>query len=1153
MKKNLHGQVFFARKSSTIKYALMTKLTLALTFAFTVKVFGIGTKAQEKVSLKIKNTDLKTVLKTIEKQTKVKFIYFDNVIANKSLPLISVENQNWTNALAPLLNKFQLRLENMNGNTYVITVNNKEVQGLDIKGKVLDRQGLPLSGVTVVEKDKDSGTSTNDKGEFNLKVSGPNAILLVSNVGFISQEIPVSQSFMNVVLQEDLTSLEEVVVVGYGTQRKANLTGAVASVDMEKVLGDRPVSSSSQALQGALPGLQVTFGGGRPGTSTELNIRGVTSINGGTPLVLVDNVPMNMDDINPKDILNVTVLKDAAASSIYGARAAFGVILITTKKGSRNQPTSINYSSNLTWSRPSTLPEKATPLEFVQALKDFGNTSNWAGQNVDTWLDLLKNYQTDPTKFPDGIAEVNNTKYPLKEYDLYDEVFQTGFEHLHNLSIRGGSEKIAYRLSGMYSNEDGIMITKKDSYSRYNFNAYVNAELFKNFNASVNVFYKKDNRLTPANMGEMFYRALTFGSYLNPGETIDSDGKAIPYGTPNNYLKYEDPSRRYEENLRLFGKLEYNPLPGWNITAEYTFSKNNLNNKNAQNRNRYMNPNNFNTEYLFNQDFYTRSNSLTDYNALNLYTSYSRALDDHNVKVLVGTNYEKSYTESFSATRYGILSPDSPSLGTSTGTQNTSDSFSQYAILGYFGRINYDYKNRYLLELNGRLDGSSRFLKGSRFGFFPSVSAGWNVAEEQFMTGLKNSIPMLKFRASYGEIGNQVVFDTNKNQVYFPAIPQMGTGNANWIDPNTGIRYLTINPPNLISSTFSWEKARTLNFGVDIALFNSKLNGSFDWFRRQTIGMLYQGADLPAVLGAQPPFQNITDLESKGWELELSWKDKIKDFKYSFTFNLSDNRGFITKINNSAGLIDGFYKGKELGEIWGYVTERYYTVDDFQENSLNASLVNGKLKDGIPYFKGVAQNPGDVKYADLNGDGIIFSGTGTVSDPGDMKVIGNNNRRFQFGLNSNFSYKNIDLSVFIQGVGKRDLWLSNFLMWPYNNEFGTLYKGNLDYWTPNNTDAAYARVYANAGLNTSANRRTQTKYLSDGSYLRVRNITLGYTLDKKTLRSKVIDNIKVFVSGENLFKADHMPKGMEADGENIGSGGIYPFLKKYSFGVNVTF
>ncbi|ULT25929.1 carboxypeptidase-like regulatory domain-containing protein [Sphingobacterium sp. E70] len=262
MKNNLHGQVFFARKSSTIKYALMTKLTLALTFAFTVKVFGISTKAQEKVSLKIRNTDLKTVLKTIEKQTKVKFIYFDNVVDDKNLPLISVENQNWNNALAPLLNRFQLRMENTSENTYVITVNAKSLQGLDIKGKVVDRQGFPLSGVTLVEKDKDRGTSTNDKGEFTLRVSGPNAVLLVSNVGFISQEVSVSQSFMAITLQEDLTSLEEVVVVGYGTQKRANLTGSVASVDMEKVLGDRPVTSSSQALQGALPGLQVTFGGG---------------------------------------------------------------------------------------------------------------------------------------------------------------------------------------------------------------------------------------------------------------------------------------------------------------------------------------------------------------------------------------------------------------------------------------------------------------------------------------------------------------------------------------------------------------------------------------------------------------------------------------------------------------------------------------------------------------------------------------------------------------------------------------------------------------------------------------------------------------------------------------------------------------------------
>ncbi|UXD69279.1 TonB-dependent receptor [Sphingobacterium faecium] len=1153
MKKNLHGQGFCVPKSSTIKYALMTKLTVALTFAFAVKVFGISTSAQEKVSLKIRNTDLKTVLKTIEKQTNVKFVYFDNLVSNKNLSSVAVENQAWNNALIPLLNQFNLTLSSYDGVTYVITPVKNPVQGITIKGKILNSQGMPLAGVTIVEKNKDRGTSTDDKGEFSLKVNEATSILLISNVGFISQEIKVSQSFMTITLQEDLTSLAEVVVVGYGTQKKANLTGAVSSVEMDKVLGDRPVSSSSQALQGALPGLQVTFGGGRPGTGTDLNIRGVTSINGGSPLILVDNVPMNMDDVNPKDILNVTVLKDAAAASIYGARAAFGVILVTTKKGARNQPTKINYSSNLTWSSPSTLPEKASPLQFVQALKDFGNTSNWAGQNVDTWLEKLKDYQVNPNSYPDGITEVNGTKYPLREYDLYKEVFQTGFEHLHNLSIQGGSEKIAYRLSGMYSDEDGIMTTRKDSYKRYNLNAYVGAELKKNLNISANILYKNDERYTPANFGEMFYRALSFGSYLNPGETTDSDGNSIPFGTPNNYLKYEDPTRNYNDNLRLFGKLDYNPLPGWNIALEYTFSKTNNNSKYAQNKHRYMNPNNFNPEYLFNNDFYERSNTLINYNALNIYSSYSHAIAEHHFKVLAGANYEKSYSENFSAKRFGVLSPDSPSLGTSTGTQTTADSFGQYAVLGYFGRINYDYQNKYLLEVNGRLDGSSRFQKGSQFGFFPSVSAGWNVTEEGFMSDLKNSIPLLKFRGSYGSIGNQVVLNNVGGQVYFPVIPQMTTSNTNWIDPTTGVRYLTINAPNLISSTFTWEQVRTLNVGVDIALLNNRLSTSFDWFRRQTIGMLYQGADLPAVLGSAPPFQNTTDLESKGWEWELSWKDQIKDFRYGFTFNLSDNRGYITRIENSAGLIDGYYEGKEIGEIWGYVSDRFYTTQDFEDNSLNPQLINGTLKSGIPAFKGVKQNPGDMLYTDLNGDGILFSGTGTLTDPGDMKVIGNNNRRYQFGVNAFFNYKNFDLSVFLQGVGKRDLWLSNFLMWPYNNEFGTLYQHNLDYWTPENTDAEYGRVYANAGLNTGANRRVQTKYLSNGAYLRVRNITLAYTLAKNVLRSKAVDNIKFFVSGENLFKADHMPKGMEADGQDLGSGGIYPFLKKYSFGVNVTF
>src|SRR5690606_11484287 len=311
-----------------------------------------------------------------------------------------------------------------------------------------------------------------------------------------------------------------------------------------------------------VPGMQVTFGSGRPGQSTDLNIRGITSINGGSPLILVDNVPMSLDNVNPKDIQNVTVLKDAAAASIYGARAAFGVVLITTKKGAKNQPTQFNYSTNLTSSSATSRPEKASPLEFIQALKDFGNTTYWTGQNVDTWLGLLQEYQSNPTKYPEGITTVNGTRYALKEHDMYNEVFEKGFEQLHNVSVSGGSEKIAYRLSGMFTNEDGIMASDKDSYKKYNLNSYVSAEIARNLNISGNILYRNDARRTPMNMGEMFYRAISHGSFINTGFDIGMDGTEVPYGTPNNYLKYEEPSVLKRDDLRLFGKLEYSPIKG---------------------------------------------------------------------------------------------------------------------------------------------------------------------------------------------------------------------------------------------------------------------------------------------------------------------------------------------------------------------------------------------------------------------------------------------------------------------------------------------------------------------------------------------------------------------------------------------------------------
>lgn len=1149
------------------KFLNVMKLTFLL---MTVALMQVSAAAfSQQVTLQLEKASLKTVFAEIRRQTGYEVLFSTEILEKASPVSIRVKDASIDEVMATALyhQPLSYRVEGkiiLIGNKTPVPATTPVIVKMPVKGRVTNDKGEPLPGVSILEKGTTNGTITDGQGAFSLQVQGPASVLTVRFIGYAPQEIKATAT-MNIILQEDLSSMSEVVVVGYGSQKKANLTGAVSSVKMDEVLGDRPVSSASQALQGAVPGLQITYGSGQPGTSTAINIRGYTSINGGEPLVLVDNVPMDIDDVNPKDIDNVTVLKDAAAASIYGARAAFGVILVTTKKGKKNQPVRFNYSNNFTFSSPTTLPEKASPSELVRALKDFGTNAYWTGQNVNTWLKLLEEYQQNPAAYPDGYTTVNGLKYPLMETDLYGELFTRGFEQMHNFSFGGGSEKTTFRVSGGYTGEDGILVTNKDKYTRYNFNAYLGTELTKNLNASVNLFYKNSNRTTPADFGSLFYNAITYSSFIPTGYGTAPNGDVLPYNTPNNVVKTEPVNTAFGDDLRLFGKLEYNPLNGLKITGEYTYNKKNEDDRQIRGKNEYINAATYDRQFLNNNTRYTRANNQTVYQAVNLYASYAKALGQHHATVLVGTNQEISKQESFSINRLDILSPQVPSLSTSTGTIAGGDGFGEYAISGYFGRINYDYKNKYLLEVNGRFDGSSRFAPGHRFGFFPSVSAGWNISEEAFMKPLSRVLSQWKLRGSFGEIGNQVVFKRDKagNRVpnYYPYIPGMEPYNAAWTDPATNIRYVSLGMPALVSSDFTWETVRTLDFGTDFSLFRDRLNTTFDWYRRSTLNMLAPGAELPAILGAPAPLQNVADLESKGWELQMSWKDKIRAVSYSIGFNLSDSRAFITRYNNPAGLLsinaggqlDNFYTGQEIGEIWGFVTHGFYTVDDFQKGSLDANLQKGTLLPGVPGYRGVPQNPGDIRYEDLNGDGQIFTGNNTLSDPGDRKIIGNSQRRFQFGIFGNASWNNFDFSFFLQGVGKRDLWLSNQLFWPYLNQFGTMYKHNLNYWTPSNPDGYYPRGYPDGAGNADKSRYVQTKYLSNGAYMRVKNITLGYTVPKSLLKRIFIDNVRVFVSGENLFTFDHLPDGMEADATIVSDGGIYPYLKKYSFGLNVNF
>lgn len=1150
---------------AVLKLLFMTKLTLFFLVTLTIQTQAFESFAQAKVSIKMRDVTIKELIKEIERQTAIHFVYNDDAINGRTVRNVAANNLAWNQLLAPILQQGGLSFEKLTDNMVVIKAESKAARNAQhvIKGTVVTSNGQPLSGASVVEKGTNNGISTDENGAFTLAVSDANTTLVFSIIGYVTQELVPSSTDVRIVMEEDLSALEEVVVVGYGTRRKANLTGAVSVVNMDDVLADRPVSNTAQALQGAIPGLQITTDSGQPGTGSGINIRGFTSINGGEPLVLVDNVPMSMNDVNPKDIATVNVLKDASAASIYGARAAFGVILITTKRGARNQPLKFDYSVNLTKTGASTLPEKTTPLQFVQALSDFGTTSYWAGQDVAIWLDLLQQYQQNPTSFPTGMETVNGTNYPLAQSDIYGELFTGGGEQLHNLSVSGGSEKSNFRISLGYADEDGIMATKADAMKRYNLNTYINTSLSSKLTAGVNVFYNNHTQHMPVDYGGLFYNAITFGPYANTGYGEAPDGSTLPYYTPNNMIRIEPYRVEAGDNLRLFGQLEYNVIEGLKITGEYTFDKKNVNNTTQLNVNRYINPLNFSIGYKNTNSQYQRVRGSTDYHALNLYAHYTKSLgSDHHVELMAGTNQESSKQNAIEVSRYDIISPGVPSISGSTGVLGGGDEFNEFAVSGYFGRFNYNYKDRYLFEATGRFDGSSRFAEGDRFGFFPSFSAGWNISEEAFMDGWLNRINLLKLRGSYGQIGNQVVLIRGTNdQDYYPYLPGSRPENGPWINPVTNIRYVTLPTPGLVSASFTWERVQTLNFGLDVALMQGRLNGSVDWFRRNTLDMLADAAELPAVLGAPAPLQNVADLKSEGWELELAWKDRIKDFSYSLGFNISDNNAYITRFNNEGGLLSiggngqltNYYEGQRINDIWGYVTQGFFTIDDFEPGTLNDNLQGGTLKPNVAPYRGVPQNPGDIRYEDLDGDGTIFTGVNTLENPGDRKIIGNATRRFQFGINGGMSYKEFDLSFFLAGVGKRDLWISNQVYWPYLDQFAGIFTHQLDYWLPDRTDAYYPRSYANASGNTGTSRLVQTKYLSNGAYLRLKNVSLGYSLPNRWMERVGIGKARVFVTGENLFTFDDLPDGLDAEARNLGSGGIYPFLKKYSVGLNVSF
>lgn len=1031
--------------------------------------------------------------------------------------------------------------------------------------------GEPIIGATVLEKgNTTNGTITDIDGNFTINLPA-NATLSISYIGYITQEIQVGhQTSFKVVLKDDTKTLDEIIVVGYGSQKKANLTGAVSSVKMDEALGDRPLLNAADALQGAVPGLFVSNGGNAPGTSKSFQIRGAYSLGvknsdgtyGNTikPLVLIDNVEGDIDMINPEDIESINVLKDAASAAIYGARAAGGVILVTTKRPKGASRFELNYNNNFAFGKAVNLPKQAPLMDYLQAYLDCGySDAYWSlgSPSVSKWMEYLTAYQKDPSSFNtvgDGIyVDESGVPYYLNEKDLYKNFMETSFQMTHNISASGGTDKLRYRISGGYNSNDGVLISDRDKFERMNVNSFISADVTKWFTQEITMSYAHSLQTSPGGMGGVYNTRLV--SYYPEGELPASVNtladEDLPLFTPRNQILYSNPVNNKNDNPRIFLKSILKPLKGLEAVFEYTFDKN------IYDYHWYTGQYDYTTiqggsSKSFVDDYLRKYKQHTNYNSINVYATYNKDFGNHHFKVMAGFNQESSYQETLDTYSYNQAVLDVPAMSSGTGTIKATDSYSEYAIRGGFFRVNYNYLDKYLLEVNGRYDGSSKFPKSSRFGFFPSVSAGWQIAQERFMNSTRHWLDGLKLRASYGVIGNQ-----NINPYTFT--PSMSVNNkaTSWIIDDTYVTSIS-SLPALVSQNFTWEKVGTINVGLDVNLFNNRLSGVFEWYQRNTNGMLAPGVQLPAVVGASAPYQNTADMRTRGWELSLNWRDQIGKVGYRIGFNLSDYKSEIIKYDDNAAtkLLSSYYPGQTLGEIWGYVVDGYYTVDDFVDTS------SWQLKEGVTSINGYNVRPGDVKFKNLRDDdtstNVITSGDNTFDNPGDRKVIGNTTPRYQYGINLGMNYAGFDLNVILQGTGKRDYWISNVLTFPMNGDnFVPLFEGLSDYWMPKDPDngdwsavnpnAKYPRIYGNRG-NSGSNLRQSDKYLSDASYLRIKNITLSYKLPKKWVNQIFLNQMKAFVSIENVATFTSLPSGI--DPERIEWN--YPAFRTVSFGVNIT-
>ena len=1160
MKRKALLQLFIVHNNSIKDFFRIMRISLFLLFVCVFQLMATDTEAQNAViNIRQNSLSIKQLIKEIEKQTDYLVVFRNqDVDVNK---VVSFQKQSGT--VSDYLTQV---CENMGlgyvfENNYITLSKKVETVNQDkkkITGKVTDQNGESVIGASVVEKGTTNGTMTDIDGSFTLEVEN-DAMLQISYIGYRTKEMPVAgKNNILVQLIEDMQALDEVVVVGFGTQKKVNLTGSVAMVKSE-VLESRPVQNVSQALQGVVPGLNLSVNstGGELNNTLNVDVRGNGTIGAGSnasPLILIDGIEGDMNSVNPNDIESISVLKDAASAAIYGSRAAFGVILITTKEGHSGR-TNVNYSTNIRFTTPTSLPNMMDSYHFAQffnrASANQGGSPVFDEATIQRILDYQAGRITEGTQeeasgfWSEDVLSNANT-------DWFEKVYKRAVpSHEHNISVSGGSDKITYLVSGSFMNQNGFINYNSDDFKRYTLNARINATLSKYVTLIYGTKWMREDYDKPYYLSDLFYNSIartwpTCPEYDNNGFYTNMLNRLVGAGrimdqkdqTYNQVQLIIEPIKNWkiyaEGNMKTINRMSHSellPISRYNVAGKDV--------GNSLDGSRAIGATEVN-EHSW------RDNYLTG----NLYSDYFKQFESgHYFKIMAGFNAELMKSRDLYGIMDNLITPEVPTLNTATENPRTSGGYSHWSTVGFFGRLNYNFKEKYLFEFNLRYDGTSRFLGDQQWGVFPSFSVGWNVAREDFFShigNLNDYISTLKFRGSWGQLGN-----TNTADLY-PFYLTMPVSNKNGTWLVDGQKTNTSSAPGLVSTYLTWETVESWDVGLDVGALDNRLTASFDYYVRQTKNMVGPAPELPSILGTSVPKMNNADLKSYGFDLELAWRDRVRDFSYGAKFVLSDNKRKVTRYPNESGDYTQWYAGKMSGELWGYET---IGIAKTQEE-MDAHITS--LPHGGQNALGTQWAAGDIMYKDLNGDGKVDAGSSTLGDSGDKKIIGNSTPRYRFGLTLEGSWKGFDLSLFFQGVAKRDYLLTGPYFWgAHNGQWHSMgFDYHWDFFRPegdplgSNMDSYYPRPLFDQG---KKNQQDQTRYLQNAAYLRLKNVQFGYTFPKVWMNEIGLQSLRIYFSGDNLWTATGLHGYYDPEGLGSGDGRVYPLSRTYSVGLNINF